>query len=82
MSGLCRGFALTRKKQPLGTAFCIWVAPLAFVDGFYIRFNASSEPKGQNDGDRSATFGATFGILACFSRMRITSIGFIPSRQL
>jgi hypothetical protein len=58
------------------------VAPLAVVDGFYVRFNASSEPKGENDGNRSATFREKFGSLVCFSRMRITSINFIPSREV
>jgi hypothetical protein len=34
----------------------VWVGVHAFVDGFYVRFNASGEPKGENDGDRSATY--------------------------
>ncbi|CAM3982600.1 hypothetical protein SAMN06265348_104374 [Pedobacter westerhofensis] len=36
--------------------FQLWVAPLASVDGFYVRFNLSSESKGEIDGDRFATY--------------------------
>lgn len=39
-----------KKAALFRTAFKTGVASLAFVDGFYVRFNASSEPKRENDG--------------------------------
>jgi len=44
--------AVKQKKQLFSELLSkLGVASLAFVDGFYVRFNASSEPKGENDGD-------------------------------